>query len=502
VSIDEAPSHLGSDRADPLAAGFDQREPRTRNETVGLVLATVASFAVATVLMRDREFWLDESFSYLAAQLSIGDLASFALDRSGELNMALYYLALKPFAAVSTEPLWLRLPSLIPTVATVVFVWLIADRVSGRRFVRVTAVLVFLAHPLVVDYAFEARAYGMLFAATSGLTLLLLLALDGSRAARWAYVVLLPLLVALHLLIVFVIIAHTAAIALANPGSWRQRAGRTLSLTSPGLVVAAVAGLTVFRHQGTLVNNEGLTPWSFGSAVYAVTGRAGPLTFLVLAAIAVAAVTIVGARDRRPLAMVLLVTSVVPPVLALAASIQRPVFTPRYLSNLVPLLACLVAIGIAAAFADRRWRVAAVAVVVALGFVGQAFIYRDPSHETPGAASAFILERSQAGDIIVFNSPFAQLPHQYLLDATGASGPTQAGFIADPRMPTSLIEVAPLEPLVAALPAGASVWVVENRPTPDGTAELTADLAIDGGLERVSRTEFGAVAVERWTNPS
>lgn len=498
-ALDDATPHLDGDRPRSLAVDADQREPRTRAETVALLLATLASFAVATFLMRGREFWLDESFSYLAASMSVGDLASFAVEPFGELNMALYYLTLKPFAAVSADPFWLRLPSLIPTVATVAFVWLIADRVSGRRFVRVAAVLIFLAHPLVVDYAFEARAYGMLFAATSGLTVLLLLALGGSRAARWVYVVLLPLLVALHFLVIFVIVAHATAIAVTTPGTWRHRLGRTLALAGPGLAVAALAAVAVFRNQGTLANNEGITAWSFGSAVYAVTGRAGPLTFLFLAAIAVAAVTIVRERHRQPLAVVVLITVAVPAVLSLAASIQRPIFTPRYLVNLVPLLACLVAIGIAAAFADHRRRVAALAVVLALGLVGQAFIYRDPSHETPDTATAFVIERTRPGDIVVFNSPFAQIPFQHHLDRTGASGPRQAGYIADPTMPTSLLEVDALDPLIRDLAPGASVWVVENRPTPARSAELAADLTTEGGLVRVNRSEFGAVAVERWT---
>lgn len=495
---DESP-HLDGDPPRPPTVLADQREPRTRTETIALVVATVASFAVAAFMMRGREFWLDESFSYLAASMDVRDLTAFAVDPFGELNMALYYLVLKPFAAVSADPLWLRLPSLISTVASVAFVWIIADRVTGRRFVRVAAVLVFLAHPLVVDYAFEARAYGMLIAATSGLTVLVLLALGGSRAARWAYVVLAPLLVALHFLVIFVIVAHATAIAVTTPGSWRHRIGRSLALAGPGLAVAALAVLAVFRNQGTLADNEGLTPWSFGSAIYAVTGRAGPLTFLSLAAIAVAAVTIVRERQRRPLAVVVLITVAVPALLCLVASIQRPIFTPRYLVNLVPLLACLVAIGIAAAVADHRRRVAALAVVVGLGLVGQAFIYRDPSHETPDTATSFILERTRPGDIVAFNSPFAQIPFQHHLDRTGATGPRQAGLVADPTMPTTLLEVDALDPLIRDLAPGASVWVVENRPLPAYSTQLAADLTTEGGLVRVNRTEFGAVAVERWT---
>ena len=267
---DDGPSAIDG----PL--GSPDREPRTRAETAGLALATAATFAVAAWMMRRREVWLDEGFSYTAARLPLSDLASWAIDPRGELNMALYYLVLGPFAAVSAAPWWIRLPSVIPTVATVAFVWLIADRLTGRRFVRVAAVLVFLAHPLAIDYAFEARAYGMLFAATAGLTLLLIMALQGSRRARWAYTILLPLLIALHFLVIFVIVSHAVAIVLATTGGWRRRAGRAAALAGPGLAVAAFAAVAVFREQGTLANSSSITAWSFGSAVYAVTGRAGP----------------------------------------------------------------------------------------------------------------------------------------------------------------------------------------------------------------------------------
>ncbi len=493
---------IRSDDRPNTAAGrrrLPGREPPTRAETIGLTLASASVFAFAAWMMRRREVWLDEAFSYTAANLPFGQLVSFAIDPRGELNMALYYVVLGPFAAISASGWWLRLPSLIATVATVGFVWLIADRVSGQRFVRVAAVLLLISHPLTIDYAFEARAYGMLFAATTGLTLLLLVALDGSRRARWAYTVLLPLLITLHFLVIFVIAAHAVAIVVTTPGSWRRRLGRTAALTGPGLVVAAIASVAVFHNQGTLANNESLSPWSFGSAVYAVTGRAGPLTFLVIAALVAAGLAITRSRSTRPAGMILLITAAVPAALSLLASIQRPIFTPRYLVNLVPILACVAAIGIAAAIADRRWRHVALATMVTLGLVGQGFILWAPSHETPDTASAFVVDHARPGDVVVFDNPFAQMPYQRYLDATGEAGPVQADLLTDPAFPTRYTRGPELGPLVEDLPPGGSVWIIENRSGPARTAVLRAELAGTGGLHVAERTDFDAVSVERWT---
>jgi hypothetical protein len=230
-----------------------------------------------------------------------------------------------------------------------------------------------------------------------------------------------------------------------------------------------------------------------------VTGRAGPLSLVVLAAVAVAAVAIIRDRRARPAALVLLVTATGPVALALVASISRPVFSPRYLAEVVPLVACLVAIGIAAATGDPRRRAAVVALVVVLGLTGQAFLYRDPSYETPDAATALVLDRARAGDAVVFNNPFAQMPYQRYLDDTGRIGPVQADLVTDARFPTRVEPAAPLGPQLAALPPDGSVWVVENRADPDRGAALRARLEGEGGLRLDQRTELGEVAVERWT---
>ena len=474
-----------------------RRSPPTRPELLGLAAATIAAFAVAVVFLGRREFWLDESFSYTVARQSWGELARFSFDRDGELNMALYYAVLKPFADTGASAWWLRLPSVLPIMATVPLVWLIADRIDGRRFVRVAAVALALTQPLLMSYAFETRAYGLLTLLTVGLTLLLVITLDGSRTAGVAYAVLLVVGVTLHLLVVVVAVAQLVAVLVVTDGPATRRLGRAVALTGPGLLAAGIAGFALVRFQGNLEHDDPVSLRSIASAVYAATGRAGPLTFLVLAAAAAGIVAVARGRGQPRTGWVVVLTVAIPPVLQLVAAIQRPVFSARYLVHLVPLLCCLVAVGLATVFAHRRARVAALATFVVLGVVGQAVIYRSPSDEIPDTASRFVVARTAPGDVIAFNSPNAQLPFRHHLDESGATGPRQVDQVTDPDFPSRMTELEPLPDALDGLDPGATVWVMEDRPSADRTDDLEDQLR-GAGYAPVDRATFGEIVVQQW----
>jgi hypothetical protein len=240
--------------------------------------------------------------------------------------MALYFLVLKPIADVTAASWLLRLPSTVAVILTVPLVWLVADRIDGRRFVRVAATVLVLSQALVVQFAFEARAYGLLMLLTVGLTYLLLRALAGSVAAGVAYAVLLPIGVVLHVLVAPVALAQFAAVAVVTTGPWVRRLVRALLLAGPGLLAAALLGLLVVRFQGNLERTPDLSPFAFASSVHAVTGRAGPLTLLFVAALVLGVVGVARSTPRPQLGWVLVLTVAVPPLLQLAASVSRPVF--------------------------------------------------------------------------------------------------------------------------------------------------------------------------------
>jgi mannosyltransferase len=463
-----------------------------------LAAATAAAFAVAALAMSRKEFWLDESFSYAVARLSWGDLSRFTFDRQGELNMSLYYAVLKPFADTGASAWWLRLPSVVAVVATTPLVWLIADRVDGRRFVRVASVAIFLTQALVMAYAFEARAYGLLMLTTVALTALVLLALDGSRWAAVGYVVLGVVAIPLHLLIVAVVAAQLVAIVSVTDGRLLRRVGRGLVLTGPALLAAAVAGAALVRFQGNLRNEDPITPWSVAASVYAATGRAGPLTLVFVVAIGFAAVAIARSADRRRLGWIVLLSAAVPPVLQLlVALLDRPVFAARYLVHLVPLVSILAAIGVASMFRERRMRVTALATFLVLGAIGQAIVYRAPSDEIPDSASDFILLRSDSRDLIAFNTPNAQLPFRHQVDARGSGGPRQVDVVPDPTFPSEMTDLGPLADAVDGVDADASVWILVDRSDPDRADELEATL-VDAGFEEVDQTAFDGIVVQRW----
>jgi hypothetical protein len=480
---------------------IDERvEPRrdvSRNEVGGLAAATVLAFGLAWIFLAGRDFWLDESFSYAAARLGLGDLWHFSVDRAGELNMVLYYLLIRPLATPGTPDLVLRLPSLLAAVATVPVVWALTRRVWPGTFARSAAVLIFVTQPLVVDFAFETRSYALLMFAVAGLTLLLVHALAGSRRATIAYVVLLPFTIGLHFVALPVMVAHALAVVATTDGSLVARGLRALKFTGLGLAVAAIT-LLVFRTQATLDNRESIGLSDIAATAYNLTGRAGPLSLLFLAALAAGAWFVWSHRADNPAGVVLVLTIVAPAVLALLLSLSQPMIWARYLLHLVPLLCCLAAVGIASIVEQQRWRIATVAVFVGLGLVGQAVVYVQPDRESPDEASTYIADRAATLDQIVFDSPNGGLAYRHYLERTGRDGPTPVGIVPDPTNPLQTVELLPLGESVDDLDPSASVWVVENRGSAKGKRAIERTLR-DAGLEPTDEAGFEDVTVIRWT---
>jgi mannosyltransferase len=454
-------------------------------------------FAAGAAFLARRELWLDEAFSYRASQLGWDELWTFALDRHGELNMVLYYLLLRPISAVTSTDVLLRMPSLVATLATIPLVWLLTRRLTDTRFERVAAVVVFVTQPMVVDYAFEARSYALMLFAGTGLTLLLLAALDGSRRAARSYLVLAPLIVGLHFVAIPLLLAHAVAVLVVTRGRLVDRLVALVRLLGPALLVASAA-LLVFRSQATLSDSEPLGLRAIASSAYSLTGRAGPLSILFAVALVAGAIALVRRRSERVDGVALLIVIAVPALVALALSLNRPLIGSRYLLHLVPLLCCVGAVGLGQLVRGRRPRIAALALFAVLGLAGQAVVYRTPDRDKPETATAYVLDHASPTDVLAYRFPPAEPAIR--LAAGDGSGLPEIGSVMDPTFPTRLAERVPVTDALAQLPPGASVWVIGRAPNETGPAGLFEPLE-RAGYVLSDEQVIGRVTVERWRQP-
>jgi hypothetical protein len=471
-----------------------------RRELLALGGATVVVFGVAAIFLGHRQLWIDESFSWEVSRLSLGGWLRFSFSPHGELNMALDNLLLRPFDSSHLSDLWMRVPSLVAMVATVPLVWLVADRLSHSRFVRVTAVAIFITQAGIVDFAFEARSYAPLVFGVTGVTLLLLMALEGSRRAGIAYVLTLPLLVGLHFLALYVIAAHVLALLVITPGRLGRRIGETLRYTGLGLVVG-LGSLFVFARQG---NREDAAPVTMSLIVhtaYDLTGRAGPLSLLFGVAAIAGVALLVHRRQTQPEGLIVVATIVVPVGLAVLASASRPMVGENYQLYVVPLLCCSAAIGIGAVVRDRRLRIVTVAAFVVLGLVGQALVYRSPSREEPDTVAAFVLAHRGPDDVVAFSAPTVEIPyHRYIVDGDRTS-PPEVGAVARPGSPDQTVTETSIARATASLAPGASIWLVVRRPAgPDGSVVGTK--LAGHGLEVVASAHSQRMLVQQWRRRS
>jgi mannosyltransferase len=229
--------------------------------------------AGALVLQR-RSLWYDELFTAqvgtagpaaLARAVRTGEgTASYLLDVPPSYN-APYYVVVQAWLAVTGLPadeVGLRLLSLLAAVAGVAVLTVAVTRLAGRA-AGLTAGLVTATSPMVVEYAAEARGYGLALLATATAVLGLSRWLDDGRLGLWAVGALAAGLAHWFALPV------VAGLALAGL-VLRRRAALGL------LAVAALAALPTLGLVALVVLNGRATRRSAGSATPAAPCRCWP----------------------------------------------------------------------------------------------------------------------------------------------------------------------------------------------------------------------------------
>lgn len=351
---------------------------------VFVLVPLAVSAAVGMWGMGVPSLWRDESVSAMAATMPMRDLWRLL----GDIDAVhgLYYLLLRPFAALGTGEVLLRLPSLL---AMMLGAYGIA--VLGRKLVSPTAGmfggLIYAVLPIVSRYGQEARSYALVSAVAVLVTLALVHALE-RRVVYLLYAFGLVLLGWLHLYALLLVPAHAITVLGLRRREFVPWA-RAVLLAGVGIAPLAVFASGQREAQLFWLDPPGLRELAeFGSEV------AG------WAAVGVAVLAVLGARTRA--AAWVSVPWAVTPLLSFAISQVYPVYHPRYVLFAVPAIALLAGTGLAGLKRPRVGWVVLV-LVAALTVPAQLALRRSDSRpDDLRGLAATLTARELPGDAVLY----------------------------------------------------------------------------------------------------
>jgi mannosyltransferase len=360
--------------ATPTLTTVDAR-PRLRS------LAAVPPWAAALALggvgflasfigSGNPSLWGDEAASVLSAERPLPSL--FRMLGNVDAVHGTYYLFLHFWIRVFGESdVALRFPSAVAAGFVAAGVFLIGSRLASRRLGVVAAIIVAVL-PRMVSIGGEARSYAISTAVGVWLTILLLRFLrDGvTRRLAWlGYAAGLALGLYLFLYLALLVPVHGLYVLFRARDRVARR--RWAQAVVGGLLLAAPVLYYGYRERAQIAflahRNYATFPLITGSQWFGAPSPAFAIAAWIAIAGAVVA-TVAALRRRRvlpPLALLALPWLVLPTVLLLGMNLLTPSYNLRYLSQSLPAVALVIAMGILAL--RRRWLVAAAtAVAVAL----------------------------------------------------------------------------------------------------------------------------------------
>jgi mannosyltransferase len=540
------PAAVAPARPHGPAAGLAAGLAASRERAGWLVIAVpaVTAFVVGGYQLGGPSLWRDEAYTKDAIGRSVSQL--FAMLGNMDAVHGAYYLFMHVIVAViGTSAVALRFPSLCAMVIAAGFTAAIGRRTAtlaqpgtatpaqprtatlaqsgtGRRASRVSipaltgllSGLVFATAPLMTYYAQMARSYAIVTMFATIATYLLLRAYPDGRWRYWsAYAAVVALTGLFNLFGLLIIVAHGVTLLLTGarrlPLRWLAACAAAAGVLSPLLAVAS----------GQQQQIQWLVAPDFRTINRLVSDFAGshalraPVALLVLVALAVACL----ADNWRPLnpVAVALPWLVVPPVVLIAWSYDKPVYVERYVEFCLPALAIAVGAGLAgiyrlaAAVTVRRpqlgWLPAAVTGLVVLGLAVMLVAPQRAIRQTAARpdnlrlASAIVAAHEQPGDVVFY------IP--YTMQVLGTGYPAPFAKLRNIALASSGVASATLTGIEVSSPAALKsrftdvrrVWVVTGASNYKFPAPMTPvdkekmALIVGDGLHILHRWQAGEV---------
>ena len=384
-----------------------------------MIAAITALGAVLRLLyLGKKSFWMDEIVSVSIARLDPAGFRNIVL--SWELNEGLYYTLLRNWMHLGQGEFFVRLLSLLPSVAAIPFVYLLGRRLVSEKAGMVAALLL-AVNAFDVRYAQEARAYSLFAFLVVLACWFFVRCMDAPhRRGNWAGLV---------IALVLGMYAHFFA-GLMLPVLWLAAALRKRSvpwnrfLISSGIVVVLAIPILLF----VATKNRGQVGWvqpTKWKDLYALaillSGRGGRVLLLVCALGLVLALVrlirlpaLAGRQSVWGEAFVWM-WLVLPVAMTTVISLFKPMFVSRYFIFCLPAFVLLVATGLSTI--HPKWLLAPVLlVIVALSLPGVAEYYRtgfDPPEQDWRGAVHYMLSQTLPGDAVLFYHPLARLAYEY-----------------------------------------------------------------------------------------
>jgi uncharacterized membrane protein len=462
-----------------------------RRATVVAVLLVVVLGAILRLYhVGSQPFWVDEASSLRFARQSLSGLWSWStiVDPG---NPPLYYSLLHGWLVFGDSEAILRTLSVVFGVLTIPLVYALGRTIRDHRLGILTALL-FAISPFQVWYAQEARAYTLL---TLGATVAmlgvayLLRDLDRSlslRATGWAWL-------AYVLGTAVALLAHNTAVFLpigANVlmvGWWLSHGRGPRGFLSRWLLAQLAvlclwaSWLPAYLHQ--VVHGESYawiprpTVESVLRGAYAVYGGVTRATPFIVEALVVLALASLGLRswrnDRRWLAFVL-IFGLTAPLGELIVSVWRPIFLAQTLIWAAVPLCLAVAAGVLSL--RPRAMAAALVVLIVVAGLGLRSYYVLHDKEAWDQVAAYVDQRLQRGDAIVFSVEFLEIPFDLYYSAPSSYSVPEIGLAGTSDDTFTVLQETRTR---------TRVWLIVSHPQPS-TDAVIASLEGAGRLTEVA----------------
>lgn len=389
-----------------------------------------------------QSLWRDEVDSLLFATRPLAQaLAMFT--RPGE-NGPLYFFLLRPWLALAGHTEYaMRFPSAVAGVLALplIFVW--GRRLFGAK-IGLLATLLLAVNPYHVWYSQEAKMYSLLVVLVMLALWAFVWALEKGGLGRWLlWLALTSISFYIHVLAVLVIPLQMLWFILQP--QWRRR-WRAYGLALAVLILPYVPLVwwqwklfnnPTFRTGHPFVPLANMLQILFMAQIQGIPLQGGvwvyaPIFFLLLAAAFLPG----GARRAKWL---LACWWLFPPLALYLITLRTPLFSERYLIWIMPALLLGLALGAWNVARQQRW-LAVVAVLAVLGL--QVMVGWQQSHQPIKsdfrAAAAYVQQRRQTDDLLIFLIPYIRPTYQYYdpgpyhwLDAPYANRPADAALLPE-----------------------------------------------------------------------
>lgn len=391
------------------------------------------AFGLRVVGLDYQSLWRDEVDAIRFASRPIGGLLRTFVTPAE--NGPLYYLLLgRWLALVGQSEYALRFTSVLCGVLTVPLV----HRLGGRLFpsqpaLPLVAALVTACSPYLVWYSQEGKMYMFV-------VLLVLISADRLATAlekggwyRWlGYVVVTSAALYVHLLSILMLPVHVAVFGLQDRGlrreRWKPWALSLAALTVPYLPLLAWQLPMLLRPAETgfaFLPLPQMLFSLFANYSLGVTAAVPSWSLVPFAVLLVAAICSRGGHQLELRRLWILLAWLLLPVGSLfLISLNRPLYTARYLAFVVPAYLLLLSLGVVAI--GRRNRAAAGLLLAALLAVSALGLWHQASSPIKAdlrGATQYVTSHWQADDLVLFQIPYGRHSFDYYLRRQ--QGPTE-----------------------------------------------------------------------------